>query len=444
MMLQLFSSGLMAVWLEMAGIKRVDLNPSDLLKWQGVPLFVLPQGRDPAVATTVQQYLRGLSTRGVVPTSQGIWMQSGPTLLTNHQGTIPVSAASLTKIATTLASLQTWGPTHQFETLISATGPVVNGELQGDLVVTGKGDPFFVWEEAIALGNALNQMGIRRITGNLVITGNFFMNYKQDPALSGEMLKQSLNSATWPPVAARQYLTMPKGTPRPQVAIAGGVFVTSLPNPKQILLLRHRSMTLTQILKEMNIYSNNEMSEMLANSLGGASVVSQLAAASAGFPQEEIQLVNGSGLGVENRISPRAACAMLMTIQRYLKQHNLTIADLFPVSGRDHRGTMETRQIPNATVIKTGTLNQVSALAGVMPTRDRGLVWFAIINHGNDIEDFRKQQDRLLQRLLKRWGVALAPPIAIAPTSVKTDPSKHLGDTTRNEIMSGLQAKFNP
>jgi D-alanyl-D-alanine carboxypeptidase/D-alanyl-D-alanine-endopeptidase (penicillin-binding protein 4) len=443
MMLQLFSSGLMAVWLEMAGIKPVALNATDLLEWQGVPLFVLPQGPDPAVQTTVQQYLKGLSTKGVVPASQGVWIQSGPSLLTNHQGTIPVPAASLTKIATTLASLEIWGPTHQFETLISATGPIINGVLQGDLVVTGNSDPFFVWEEAIALGNALNQMGIRRVTGNLVISGNFYMNYKQDPALAGEMLKLALNSASWPPIASKQYLTMAKGTPRPQVAIAGGVFVAPFPNPKQILLLRHRSLPLTQILKEMNIYSNNEMAEMLAKSLGGAAVVSQLAAKSAGFPQEEIQIVNGSGLGVENRISPRAVCTMLMTIQRYLKPHNLTIADLFPVSGRDRRGTLETRRVPTATVVKTGTLNDVSGLAGVMPTRDRSLVWFAIINRGNDIENFRAQQDNLLQRLLKEWGVAQTPPIAIAPTTVTTDPSRHLGDTTRNEIMTGIQAKFN-
>ncbi|NEQ79462.1 MAG: D-alanyl-D-alanine carboxypeptidase, partial [Moorea sp. SIO2I5] len=36
--------------------------------------------------------------------------------------------------------------------------------------------------------------------------------------------------------------------------------------------------------------------------------------------------------------------------------------------------------------------------------RDRGLVWFAIINGGNDILEFRAKQDQLLQRLSVEWG----------------------------------------
>jgi D-alanyl-D-alanine carboxypeptidase/D-alanyl-D-alanine-endopeptidase (penicillin-binding protein 4) len=426
----------------MAGIKPANLNGTEQVRWQGIPLFVLPTGSDPDVETTVQQYLRGLSAQGRATRSQGIWIQSGSTLLTNHQGTVPIPAASLTKISTTLAALETWGPAHQFDTMIATTGLVNNGVLQGDLVITGGGDPFFVWEEAIALGNTLNEMGIRQITGNLIISGNFYMNYQSNPAVAGELLKQALNSTSWSPALNANYLRMPQWTPRPQVAIAGSVQVATLPIPKKILLLRHRSMTLTQILKEMNIYSNNEMAEMLATSLGGASVVSQLAAKSAGFPQQEIQLVNGSGLGVQNRISPRAACNMFMRIQRYLQPYNLTIADFFPVSGRDHRGTLETRHVPTATVVKTGTLNDVSALAGVMPTRDRGLVWFAIINRGNDIESFRTQQDQLLQRLLKRWGIAQTTPIGIIPRTETNDGTRHLGDISRNEIITGVQAQF--
>jgi len=58
----------------------------------------------------------------MVTKNQGVWIQSGPVLMANHQGTVPLPAASLTKIVTSLAALKTWGPAHQFETLISATG----------------------------------------------------------------------------------------------------------------------------------------------------------------------------------------------------------------------------------------------------------------------------------------------------------------------------------
>ena len=173
-------------------------------------------------------------------------------------------------------------------------------------------------------------------------------------------------------------------------------------------LIRHQSMPLTTILKSMNIYSNNAMSEMLANSLGGAQTVAQKASEAAKVPIAEIQIDRGSGLGIENRISPRAIVAMLMSIQSYLQQHQMEIADLFPIAGRDG-GTLEGRHTPEFAVVKTGTLNEVSAFAGVLPTHDRGLVWFAIINLGaGDIGNFHDQQESPFRKLAGCVGKALA------------------------------------
>lgn len=433
-MLQLFGSGLISLWLDMTGLHVKPPDALELLALPSRPGLVLAADSNPAGATLVQQYLKQLEGLGMITENQGVWIQSGPVLMANHQGTVPLPAASLTKIATSLAALKTWGPAHQFETLISASGPIKDGVLQGDLIITGSGDPFLVWEEAIALGNSLNQLGIKRVTGNLVITGNFAMNYKSNPSVAGQLLKQGLDAQMWSSVVAAQYLSLPHGTPRPRVVISGSVQVVTLPVPKQILLLRHQSLPLAQIIKEMNIYSNNEMAEMLAQSLGGAQSVQQQAAIAAGVPQSEIQLVNGSGLGVENRISPRAVCAMFVAIQRELLPHQLSVADLFPVAGRDRRGTLETRHIPAATVIKTGTLSDVSALAGIMPTRDRGLVWFTIINRGADVEGFRAGQDQLLQRLLQQLRVAPALPTALIPHPVGSN-SGQLGAPERNEIL---------
>ncbi len=438
MLVELLGSGLASLWLEMAGVQIKPFDALDALAWQSSPGLVLAPDPNPTGATTVQQYLKGLITSKLVvqnlTQSQGIWMQSGPMLMANHQGTTPLPAASLTKIATSLVALKTWGPDHQFETLVSATGPVVNGVLKGDLVITGGGDPMFVWEEAIALGNTLNKMGIKQVKGNLVITGNFAMNFQRHPLMAGQFLKQAMNHKTWTRPANYIHSIMPKGTPKPQVVIAGGVKFEPQLNPQQTLLLRHHSLPLQQLIKEMNVFSNNEMAEMLAESVGGATVVESTAANLARVPQSEIQLINGSGLGPENRISPRAACAMLMTLQREAVAHKLTLADLFPVSGFDHRGTMHSRQIPAATVIKTGTLRDVSALAGVMPTRDRGLVWFAIINRGPNVSAFRTGQDNLLQRLVKQLQVAPSVPAALTPHSaINSLPQLGAGD--RNDIL---------
>ncbi|MBR8834137.1 MAG: D-alanyl-D-alanine carboxypeptidase [Stigonema ocellatum SAG 48.90 = DSM 106950] len=437
-MLEIIGSGLFSLWLEMAGVQIKPLDALDVLTWQPSPGLVLAADPNPSGATTVQEYLLQLQTLKLVSLnqaeSQGVWMQSGPMLMANHQGTTPLPAASLTKIATTLVALKNLGPDHQFQTLVSATGPVQNGVLQGDLVITGGGDPLFVWEEAIALGNTLNKMGIKQVKGNLVITGSFALNFQRYPFLAGQLLKQALNYTTWPRPAVYQYSLMPKGTPKPQVIITGQVQVVSQPNPQQTLLIRHYSLPLKQLIKEMNVFSNNDMAEMLAESVGGAKVIQSTAALLARVPESEIQLINGSGLGPENRISPRAVCAMLMAIQREAFTYHLDLADLFLMSGLDHRGTMHGRHIPPATVIKTGTLRDVSALAGVMPTRDRGLVWFAIINRGTNLAGLRTGQDQLLQRLVQQLQIAPSVPTALTPHSA-IDTVHEFGAVSRNEIL---------
>ncbi|BCL36190.1 D-alanyl-D-alanine carboxypeptidase/D-alanyl-D-alanine-endopeptidase [Nostoc sp. MS1] len=438
-MLELLSSGLVSIWLEMAGVKIRPADALDVVTWQSSPGLVIANDPNPAGFNTVKDYLQGLITTKLIAqnleSSQGVWLQSGPMLMANHQGTTPLPAASLTKIATSLAAFTTLGPEYQFETTIATNGSVVNGVLQGDLIINGNGDPMFVWEEAIALGNTLNKMGIKQVKGNLVITGNFAMNFQRYPVLAGQMLKQALNSKTWTRPAIYIHSIMPKGTPKPQVAINGTIKYSAQPVPKQTLLVRHRSIPLKQILKEMNVYSNNEIAQMLADDIGGHQVVQTKAAKLARVPQEEIQLINGSGLGPENRISPRAVCAMLMALQQEAATYQLNLADLFAMSGFDHRGTLHSRHLPPDTVIKTGTLRDVSALAGVVPTRDRGLVWFAIINRGPQVGAFRQQQDKLLQRIVQLLQVAPSTPTALTPHSPNSLPD--LGDTKRSEIVYG-------
>ncbi|MGB3693238.1 MAG: D-alanyl-D-alanine carboxypeptidase [Spirulinaceae cyanobacterium] len=418
-MLEVVGASLISFLMNILGQEPAQMETARLLAWQEADLFSLTDP-DPQAEQNLEQYLKTLTERGANPNSQGVWMESGWKLLLDRQGTIPLSAASLTKIATTLAALHKWGHEYQFETLIHTTGEIENGVLQGDLIIEGGGDPFFVWEEAIALGNVLNEMGIREVAGNLVIVGDFYMNYYPNPQIGGESLKVAFDEASWNRDATYSYSLMPVGSKRPNLKIAGNVVIQeSLAEVEQSslanLLLRHQSVSLAQILKQMNIYSNNAMAEVLAESVGGAEEVAQLAAELANVPQKEIQLINGSGLGVDNRISPRAVCAMLLAIEEKLEPQPLTIFDLFPVAGRDKLGTVIGREIPTGTAFKTGTLNQVSALAGIFPTRDRGMVAFAIINNGNiGPIAFRDQQDWLLQKLAQNWGTAPIPDPSVA------------------------------
>lgn len=432
------ASGLMAFLMKFVGLSPANQETVQVLAWQTMPLFTVLNQPDPFAEGVMHQYLQVWGTKGSTEASQGVWIQSGMTKLADNQGKVPLPAASLTKIATSLATLQKWGPNHQFETLVSATGPIKNGVLQGDLVITGGSDPLFVWQEAIALGNTLNQLGIRRVAGNLIIEGDFYMNHTEITASSAQFLRQALNSSTWARDAVYSYSLMPPKTPKPQVVIAGAIKLTTYPIPKKLLLVRHQSLPLAQILKEMNLYSNNVMAEILAKSVGGAQATAQLAANSANVPLDEIQLINGSGLGVDNRISPRAVTAMLMAIDGFLQPYQLGVGDVFPVSGRDTLGTMHARHMPIGTAMKTGTLRDVSALAGFVPTRDRGRVWFAIINRGHDVLGFRTQQDQFLIQLAQRWGLSVMGNVKTA----QSPPLPPYGDPNRNEKVFGIETQL--
>jgi D-alanyl-D-alanine carboxypeptidase/D-alanyl-D-alanine-endopeptidase (penicillin-binding protein 4) len=117
---------------------------------------------------------------------------------------------------------------------------------------------------------------------------------------------------------------------------------------------------------------------------------------------------------------------MYQVLAAQLEPHGLGIDDIFPVMGRDRRGTLEWRSMPQGLTVKTGTLNTVSALAGTIPTQERGTVWFAIINNGPNFDRLRVEQDRLLQQIAEHWQVL--------PENLNAGPMDKvlLGDPARN------------
>jgi len=397
-----------------------------LISWQNQPIFHLPTAPDPRVAAIVADYLQDLTKKGLNSSQQRVLIETEWADLADHQGNLPASGASLTKIATTLAAVETWPLDHRFATRFYSTGEVKNGVLEGDLIIEGEGDPLFVWEEAIAVGNGLHQLGIRQVKGDLIVTGKFAMNFQTDPLKAGELLKIGLNQSKWSKETQKAFQSLPSGTQAPQVKILGMVRASQIRPENARLLLRHQSLTLTELLRQMNIYSNNVMSEMLAELLGGPAAVDAINTKITGVGAEEIQLINGSGLGVENRLSPRAVIEILKALDRKLANQPIQVADLFPVGGRDTKGTMQWRAIPKGVMIKTGTLAQVSALAGEIPTQERGKVWFVIMNAGSgNIEGFRNQQDRVLQALDQHWQILPeATKGSIPPRAFLGDPSR--------------------
>ena len=429
-MLEIIGSSLLGWLWQLLGNTPKQSIQLESIAWQDTAIFKVPDERvDPVVQQIIDDYLQSLSQRGINSDLQGVWLQSDWIDLGNYRGTQAVSAASLTKIATTLAVLEKLGIDYRFVTHVAHTGSIENGILQGDLIFRGNRDPLFVWEEAIAIANTLNKLGIEQIAGDLLVDREFYMNYETDPQVAGKLLKQALQPHLWSAEVKRQFASLPSQTPRPQLKIRGEVKVVAEHTASSQLLLSHQSLSLIEILRQMNIYSNNKMAQMLADIVGDASAVASYTVKATGVSPSEIQIINGSGLGEENRISPRAATEMLKAIDSLLQPHNLEVRDIFPVADRDNVGTMVNRALPSGVAVKTGTLDRVSALAGAIPLQDERKIWFAIVNSGWQIEQFRQEQDKLLQKLAHHWQ--------LNPTLTQRSlPEKqvYLGDPQRNQI----------
>jgi serine-type D-Ala-D-Ala carboxypeptidase/endopeptidase (penicillin-binding protein 4) len=414
MFIELFSSSLLGFWLKTAHITKMPSSPQPFSLHQ----FAL-QTRDPKRDRLVNSYLKSLAQQGIVITNQGLWLQTDDELLVDRQGKQIQTPASLTKVATTLAALKTWGPTHQFKTVLWTTGLISNGVLTGDLHVRGEGDPLLVTSEAIALAKQLNTLGIRKVTGQLIVSGTLSFDFETNLQTAGEQLK-----AVWGFAGAKY-----------KIVIEG--VVVSQPIPETVEgqpLISHGSLPLADVLKMMNVYSSNRIAEALTEQLGGAAVLQTIALETGRIVPQEVVLKNGSGLGQDNKLSPRAVVGLFQAVQAELERYQLGLGDVFPVMGLDE-GTVKERKMPGATIVKTGTLWNTSGLAGVLQTQRYGTVWFAVMNSGNDFTDgFRKEQDGFLKRLAQHWGGEVA---LLTPSNIQGD----LVTAQRRQFVNELMQK---
>ncbi len=92
-------------------------------------------------------------------------------VLEAYEGGKPMPPASVAKAITTLYALEDPGPDYRFVTRIIATGPVVEGKVQGDLILAGGGDPVLTTDDLAAMAQALGAQGVRGVTGAFQVWG---------------------------------------------------------------------------------------------------------------------------------------------------------------------------------------------------------------------------------------------------------------------------------
>lgn len=107
-----------------------------------------------------------------------------------HRTQVPVNPASVMKLVTTYAALDTLGPAYVWNTPVYIDGTVQNGSLKGHVYIQGQGDPKLVMERLWLLMRRLQGMGIRVIVGDIVLDRSAFDVADVDPArFDGEPLR---------------------------------------------------------------------------------------------------------------------------------------------------------------------------------------------------------------------------------------------------------------
>lgn len=353
-------------------------------------------GRD---APAAEPPLQALAAH--VGADQGVFVQTRDgAVLVAQLAERPVHPASVSKVATTLALLARLGPSHRFDTRVLAAGAIGGGVLAGDLIVQGGNDPFFVHENAFLVLGRLRSLGITRVQGALRVQGPMLFNWRPDPG--GRRLQETLEgrggAAAWRAVTGSGDAVLHaqglRFGPAPAPAADGGA---------EPVVIRHRSAPLHAVVKALNGYSNNVF-HFASDSIGGPAAVQAIAHERvAPALRDQIIIENGAGAGSGNRLSPRAATAILVALEAELATHDLRLTDALPVSGID-AGTLKARlpDMPGTVVGKTGTFGSVGAcaLVGMLRTRRYGEVAFAVLNHWLPVPEARRRQDDFVRALV--------------------------------------------
>jgi len=354
---------------------------------------------------------------------------------------VPFNPASVVKVGTSLWALDRLGPDFRYGTAVGYIGEFDPdaGSVRGALVVGGQGDPDFHFENAFLVARSLNGLGLRRVDGDLAITGSFFMGWEngvergdgsagERALVMGARLLNALDASRWTTRQRQAWMELSERrgldpAAPPSVSFTGGVRYVADPG-KVRPLVTHLSNPLPVVLRRFNVYSNNDIIR-ISDGLGGAAVLTEfLRLRLAVEPPDELELSTASGQN-RNRMTARVAVRLMREFEAELETHGLELDDVLPVPGCDPGPTrrmfpaLANDPLGPRAVVKTGTLTTtdggVVVLAGAFSNSDLGTVFFCVsaTRTGREIARWRSAEEAWLLDLMK--SVAGAEPRACGP-----------------------------
>ena len=108
----------------------------------------------------------------------------------SHRAGVAMNPASVMKLVTTYAALDLLGPSYTWNTPVYIEGAVRDGTLFGNLYIKGLGDPKLVLERVWLLLRRVQGLGVRTISGDIVLDHSAFAASDADPGgFDGEPLR---------------------------------------------------------------------------------------------------------------------------------------------------------------------------------------------------------------------------------------------------------------
>ena len=306
-----------------------------------------------------------------------------------------VTPASTAKIATAVAALTVLPPERRFSTT------VVAGARPGEVVLVGGGDASLDDSDLRSLASQVKKAGTTAT--RVLVDDTLFGGPRMGPGWKAGYVEHG-SVAPVSALAVDEGRTSDReGSPRVgDPALAAGTQLARLLGVRAVArgvapdraaqLAKVSSEPLSVLVEEMLTRSDNDLAEALGRQVALASRLpatfdgeeAAIAAALKGLGVE-VGLRDASGLSPLNRLQPQAVTALLTKAARDARY--APVLSGLPVAGFD--GTLVDRYRTGPTRVaagevraKTGTLNGVSALAGLVVTRDGRLLAFDLTADG--------------------------------------------------------------
>jgi D-alanyl-D-alanine carboxypeptidase/D-alanyl-D-alanine-endopeptidase (penicillin-binding protein 4) len=302
--------------------------------------------------------------------------------------------ASNTKLFTTSTALVKFGPTGRLATTAWNTGTLLAGQLSGDLVLRGGGDPTLSSSGLATLASRVKAAGVSSITGHVVYDESFFDSMKGVPetGVSGG-LGGTLSGLIYPSGAKKAAEDFVADLKQRGITVSSTVRSGELPKATSVQLASFGSPTMAELIEDTNVPSNNFFAETLLKDIGasfgsagstaaGLNVVKPFAAARGA----QLKAENGSGLSIKNRAAPAGVGRLLVSMLKEPATVSSAWTGSLAIAGQT--GTLARRMRGTAAAGvcrgKTGTLNGVSALSGYCSGSGHTSVFSVLIGKVSD------------------------------------------------------------